>query len=408
MTLPPTTLRRVAALAAATVAATTVLLAPAGAAQAAPLGTLALNPTSGPVTASPMFASATTSAACPANYGQNAALKLGRVGGVPSNLARLGSLGTYSAAPFTLSPTKTMAVTLGTAPTDGEYVVFVECLGVDPFGAHPDKFVAEVTVAGDTWRVKGSGPVATATATTLVAAPAGPVTAGTDVSLTATVTPATAAGSVQFRRGTTQLGTVPVSGGVATLIAKDLPAGSNAITAVFTPTDPAAFAASTSAAVTVQVTAAGAVDAGQQVTVPVTQGVFTLVVPSSGVTLAGGTIGGQATGELGKATVTDLRGTNAGWDLTGQVENFTAGTATIAAAQLGWAPQSVTRLQGSGSAAAGGAAAVGSGLAQPKTLCKAAAKASSGVFECGAKLTLGIPDTAAAGSYTATLTLTLA
>jgi hypothetical protein len=68
----------------------------------------------------------------------------------------------------------------------------------------------------------------------------------------ANVTPSNAAGTVQFKNGTTNLGVpVPVTGGVAVGPLTSLPPGTYSITAVFTPTNPANFRPSTSNAVTV-------------------------------------------------------------------------------------------------------------------------------------------------------------
>ncbi|UTT59770.1 HtaA domain-containing protein [Cellulosimicrobium cellulans] len=107
-----------------------------------------------------------------------------------------------------------------------------------------------------TARVVSPEPVAPAqaTTTTLVAAPAGTSAAGASVTLTATVAPA-AAGTVEFRDGGTALGTGPVADGVARLETTALAPGSHQLSAAFTPTDPAAFVASTSAAVAHTVTA---------------------------------------------------------------------------------------------------------------------------------------------------------
>ena len=84
------------------------------------------------------------------------------------------------------------------------------------------------------------------------------VTEGDEVTFTATVTPP-AAGTVEFFNETasTSLGTVNVDAntGVATLSTDTLPAGTNSVTATFTPTDPTAFNPSTSDAVTVKVAA---------------------------------------------------------------------------------------------------------------------------------------------------------
>jgi len=95
-----------------------------------------------------------------------------------------------------------------------------------------------------------------ATNTALVVSPTGAGAAGVDTHATATVTLAiggtgVTAGSVQFFDGSTSLGTVNggAAGGVFSLdIPAGLAAGGHSVTAVFTPTDPTANAASTSAA----------------------------------------------------------------------------------------------------------------------------------------------------------------
>jgi Bacterial Ig-like domain (group 3) len=75
--------------------------------------------------------------------------------------------------------------------------------------------------------------------TVLSATPASPQTAGTTVTLKATVEKTTGAvatagtGSMTFRNGTTTLGTAPVSEGVASLSTKTLPVGTDRLTAVF-------------------------------------------------------------------------------------------------------------------------------------------------------------------------------
>jgi hypothetical protein len=93
----------------------------------------------------------------------------------------------------------------------------------------------------------GVGPVATTSA--LGVTPASPASSGATETLTATVTPADAAGTVDFFDGSTQLGTTQtVSGGTAS-VSIVLGDGDHSLTAVFTPTDATAFAASTSPAV---------------------------------------------------------------------------------------------------------------------------------------------------------------
>ena len=102
----------------------------------------------------------------------------------------------------------------------------------------------------NTWQqVYPAVATTTATTTTLTTSPASPQAPGTNVTLTASVSPSAAAGSVQFKDGTTNLGApVAVSGGTATYSTTALAQGSHSLTATFIPTDPTAFSASTSAA----------------------------------------------------------------------------------------------------------------------------------------------------------------
>ena len=385
--------------------ATVASIGLAAPAQAASLGTLTIAPTSGDVTTNPMFTSATTPAACPATFGQNVALKIGR-NGVFNNLRAVTSGGGFDTRAFALAPNRSFtAANNNVAPGDGEWTITIEC-GSRTEGMHPDVFDATIVVTGSSWRVKGSSSEPAATATTL-AASASTVTAGDEVTFTATVAPAAAAGTVRFADGGATLDTVAVSNGTATYKTSSLAAGSHAVTAAFTPADTTLFQASSSEATTVTVTAAGGVSDEQQITAQVVGGSLTLAVAGDSVALTGGTVGGQATGAMQKATVTDARGTNTGWNLTGQVSNFTGTPAgTIAAAQLGWTPNA-TKVSGPGAVTAGANATPGSGLSSAKTLCSAATGASTGVFDCTAGLTLGIPTSTAPGSYTGTLTLTL-
>ncbi|MDW5322232.1 Ig-like domain-containing protein [Plantactinospora sp. KLBMP9567] len=399
-------LGRAAALAGAVALTAVGLVGVAAPAQAAAAGTLTLNPTSGTVTDNPMLTQATTSAACPTGFGDQAALRVGPVGGQVANLNRIASDTGYDTAPFTLGANRSMATALAGTPTNGDYVVVVECLS-ELNGVHPDRFETVITVNGGNWRVKGAVDPAVPTTTALGASPAGPVEAGTAVTLTATVDPAAAAGTVAFRNGSTSLGTAPVSGGTARITTSALPVGNNALTAQFTPADPAAYQPSTSGELKVQVTAPGAVDKEQRITAEIVGGGLSLEVAGSDVALSGGVVGGTASGTLNTATVSDLRGTGAGWNLTGQVDDFVGpAAATIDGNQLGWTPEA-SKLSGSGTATAGAAATPGSGLGEAKTLCRANEGSSAGTFECGAGLSLGIPDTTTPGSYAGTLTLTL-
>lgn len=87
---------------------------------------------------------------------------------------------------------------------------------------------------------------AEATATEIRVAPS-PAFQGIPVFLLATVAPRTAAGTVQFSDGPTAIGApVPVIGGRAFRVTSALTQGPHTLTAVFTPTSPAAFGPSMS------------------------------------------------------------------------------------------------------------------------------------------------------------------
>ncbi|WP_433530878.1 hypothetical protein ACQPYA_01715 [Micromonospora sp. CA-263727] len=140
-------------------AASVVAPAPAS---AAPLGSVRLPVTSGTVDTTPIFASATTSAPCPAGFGRNAQLRVGPPGGPFSNLARPLTDGGYDRAPVTARPNRSFATALGGAPVDGEWWVVVECLS-DTQGLHPERFVTSITVSGRQWRTGRPAGAAPAT-----------------------------------------------------------------------------------------------------------------------------------------------------------------------------------------------------------------------------------------------------
>ncbi|GAB7036417.1 MULTISPECIES: HtaA domain-containing protein [Catenuloplanes] len=161
----------------------------------------------------------------------------------------------------------------------------------------------------------------------------------------------------------------------------------------------------------------GGGSATQQITAAVTGGALTLTTSGTSVALSAATPGATATGALNAVTVSDLRGTNAGWDLVGQATDFTSTTGgVIPADNLGWTPTATVVSSGlqaaNGVTAAvtpGAPAAPGSGLGSSRALCSADAGSSLGSSTCGAALSLGVPESSAAGSsYAAVLTLTLA
>ena len=100
--------------------------------------------------------------------------------------------------------------------------------------------------------VQANLPEPVATAVTLTAQPEA-LTAGELLTLTATVSPAEAAGQVEFREGDEVVGTAMVSGGVAEAEIAVATAGDHVYTAHFVPEDVTEFGASTSEPVTVTV-----------------------------------------------------------------------------------------------------------------------------------------------------------
>src|SRR5919197_692661 len=98
-----------------------------------------------------------------------------------------------------------------------------------------------------------SAAAPTVTTVTLVASSASPLAANTVKTLTATVSPAAVAGSVQFRDGPGNIGgPVSVSGGIAATTTTLVPR-THWLTAVFTPADAASVSGSASAVVPVVV-----------------------------------------------------------------------------------------------------------------------------------------------------------
>ena len=125
--------------------------------------------------------------------------------------------------------------------------------GVAP---HYDYADISVDTAAGTWtEVWSPDQASTATSSALGSSATSTTTAGPAVTLTDTITPSGATGTVQFKDGATNIGTpVTVSGGVATQSASFSTAGTHHITAVFTPAALSGFGASTSNNVDIAVT----------------------------------------------------------------------------------------------------------------------------------------------------------
>ncbi|MGP2440502.1 Ig-like domain repeat protein [Streptomyces sp. JW3] len=213
------------------------------------LGSFTLSPASGKLTDAPPAASVTTSAGCPdpADPAKpyNANLWVFRANGTPKQpVAKTAETVPVGTVPFTaqlLAGTATLEKALaGINPTlDGTYTLGLLCGS----GSAVDRFLAKITVVGDTWTLVQQQPV------TLGLDAPQDVPVGGDLKLTATVTPAAAAGSVEFKEGETSLGTAEVTGGTAERTVKaSAIGGPHTYTAVFTPSDAEAYTDATASA----------------------------------------------------------------------------------------------------------------------------------------------------------------
>ena len=274
MTTTSRTRRVIGALVAAVL--TLAVVGPAGAAPnqyARSIGTATANPVSGNVTVAPIVV---TSRLCPAGtnfinaFIDSQAAGLVEAVAISSNNTDVPVINTNG---ISLSSNLVdIAASQGKTLINGRYELSVVCLP-DLFGsAGLGQFDGVITVTGGatpssqgtTWTFNPLGNV-TPTTTSLVASPAGQGKLSTGITLTATVTPA-AAGTVQFvdvpgaGAATKNLGApqpVDPATGLAKLDLATLnppPAeGGRAFRAVFTPTDTAKFAGSTSADVAYQI-----------------------------------------------------------------------------------------------------------------------------------------------------------
>jgi hypothetical protein len=247
---------------------------------------------------------------------------------------------------------------------------------------------------------------------TLTASP-NPATVGHAVTLTGTVTPATRTtrptGSVQFEVGATAIGS-PVavdSSGKATTTTTFAAAGTDALSAVFTPTNPTAFKGS---AATLSLTVNPPPSSGTiplATTVPVT-GTFTLTVDATDtVTLA--VSGSSAKAATTSVVVSETRNSYPGWSVSGQAADFSgsgpAAGASISGNQLGWAPTGGASLA-AGVTLGGIVTPAAPGLGTTAAvLASAPAGSGYGTSELGADLTLAIPPAATEGDYSGALTV---
>ncbi|MEU2245478.1 Ig-like domain-containing protein [Streptomyces sp. NPDC019224] len=223
------------------------------------LGKLTFPVTSGKTADNPGFPEVTTDGPCPSTNAQQVSLVVANPNGGTITLGKTTVGAPFDQGPFTagiLAGKSLESVLRGWTPTgslDGTYDIRLMCRTAANVGGK--YFAAKVKVTGDSWALEA--PVAAATTTALTAAPATTAPAGAEVTLTAAVTPAAAAGKVTFLDGATALGTVDAASGTAVLKTTALAQGAHTLTASFAPADTAVYAASVSTAAAYTVTAPG-------------------------------------------------------------------------------------------------------------------------------------------------------
>jgi hypothetical protein len=137
-----------------------------------------------------------------------------------------------------------------TSSTDGYAHMYVLRLKTSaagqPGNTKYDSADIEVDNTANTWSVVYTQSPQVTTTTTLSVSPPSSASYGSSVKLTATVSPSSAAGSVQFLDATTVLQTVAVAAGTASFSTSALAGGSHSLSASFVPTDSASYSGSTS------------------------------------------------------------------------------------------------------------------------------------------------------------------
>ncbi|AWB95418.1 hypothetical protein DCE93_06895 [Agromyces badenianii] len=244
-------------------------------------------------------------------------------------------------------------------------------------------------------------------------------TAGNDgsVTLTATVSPAAATGSVSFVNTATgtEIGTGTLTAGSASTTVTGLAAGtSHSFKAVYAGDDDHNGSESGVATVNTVAEPQPPQNTAITVTIPASATGLKFTVTPGAVALSAATLNGTsyvATGTLEQAKVSDNREVRTAWALNGSASEFvntTDNTKKIAASSLGWKPELI-----GGAAANGGtagaeiAAGANGGLSSQKSLAQAAAGATVANTTVKAGITLKAPADTAAGDYTSTLTITL-
>ncbi len=332
------------------------------------------------------------------------------------NASQVSGVFAPASAAFSGSWNATLASVYGAAGGDNitagvQFEVAVECFSdsaASVGGTYVNSTFVTINADGSfTANQTKTGP-AQSVNLALTASP-NPAVAGQSVTLTATASVSGATGTVQFENNGTDInGPATLSGGVATTSATFAAAGTENLTAVYTPSGSFTAGTGGSLALTVGPAPANSGTIPLAVTVP-TNGSFTLTVDTTDVVTLTAT-GLTATGTTTPITVSDTRNTFPGWSVSGQDSSWT-GTGTAAGGafsgdQLGWTPTGTTLAQNVklGPTVAPVTPGIGS---SPALLAEAQAGLGNGfgTSTLGATLNLVIPNTTPAGPYTSGLTI---
>ena len=297
-------------------------------------------------------------------------------------------------------------------------------------GTHPVTAVFTPTnaAANSPSTSNGVSHVVNAVTTTLGLTSNGPSAQYAPATFTATVSPVVS-GSVTFSEGANVLGTDAVDGsGVATFSSTSLSVGTHSVTAHFTPDAGSGALAADSTAVNHVVDAFTGVSLTENIVVAVPAGGLVMVLDDGAdgqVDLGTAQInaGGDlltASGRMDAVKVTDTRAGDPGWTASGIVTNFIKGADQVNGFNLGWEPNVISSSANQVGIAAGSTVAAGTegtpssapvdpatGLKLSRVLAVAADNAGNGTAVLDALLNLNIPTDVPAGTYAATLTLTV-
>ncbi len=160
----------------------------------------------------------------------------------------------------------------------------------------------------------------------------------------------------------------------------------------------------------------GAGDASQDIQAQIVDGGLSISVAAGTVDLGVLSLNSDntlltASGALNAVEVLDLRLSDPGWSVNGQVGTFTATTGSFSSSALGWTPSvdysSPDQTVAAGAAVAPAPGNPGLGLSSSSTLGSAGAGDGRGTAVLEANLELEVPTSTSPGDYEATLTLTV-